>query len=176
MARMKISEVGLQLIKHYESIHDGDLSRIGLQPKQCPSGIWTVGYGHAVVNENKAFLRGEAGYRKLIQLYPQWETMTIEEAEALLTKDIVIFEKQVNDSLKVNVSQNQFDALGSHTFNTGGSDNLFSLINHLSPFQMILDWFTNHYITSNGIPLKGLKYRRQSEAVLFQTGELKFFN
>jgi lysozyme len=176
MSNLKISPTGLQLIKHYESIHDGNLSKIGLQPKTCPAGIWTIGYGHAVTNENGAFLRGEAGYKKLIQLYPHWETMTIKEAEDLLDVDIIKFERQVNKDLKISISQNQFDALVSHTFNTGGSDNLFALINGNSPFQMILDWFTNHYITANGIPSKGLKFRRQSEAVLFQTGELKFFN
>lgn len=176
MARMKISEVGLNLIKHYESLHDGDLSRIGLQPKQCPAGVWTIGYGHAVTNENGAFLRGEAGYKKLLQLYPHWETMTIKEAEDLLAEDMIKFEKQVNNSLKIAVPQNQFDALVSHTFNTGGSDNLFSLINGSSPLQMIIDWFTNHYITANGIPKLGLKYRRKSEALLYKTGELKFFN
>lgn len=176
MARMKISEVGLSLIKTYESLHDGNLSKIGLQPKQCPSGVWTCGYGHAVTNENGAFLRGEAGYKKLLQLYPQWETMTIKEAEDLLTEDMIKFETQVNKSLKVTVSQNQFDALVSHTFNTGGSDTLFKLINANAPLESVLSWFTNHYITANGTPLKGLKYRRQSEAHLFSTGELKFFN
>lgn len=30
-----------QLIKHYESLHDGDLSAIGLQPKMDCLGIWT---------------------------------------------------------------------------------------------------------------------------------------
>lgn len=173
---MKISEVGLNLIKHYESLHDGDLSRIGLQPKQCPAGVWTVGYGHAVTNENGAFLRGEAGYKKLIQLYPQWETMTIQQAEDLLAEDMIKFETQVNNSLKIAIPQHQFDALVSHTFNTGGSDTLFKLINMKSPLESILNWFTNHYISGNGIPLKGLKYRRQSEAHLFSTGELKFFN
>lgn len=46
---MKTSENGIILIKHYESLHDGDLSRIGLQPKMCPAGYWTEGYGHAIL-------------------------------------------------------------------------------------------------------------------------------
>jgi lysozyme len=40
---MKISEKGLDLIKHFESLHDGDLTIVGLQPKMCPAGIWTEG-------------------------------------------------------------------------------------------------------------------------------------
>lgn len=37
-----INEAGISLIKEFESLHDGDLSVIGLQPKQCPAGIWTI--------------------------------------------------------------------------------------------------------------------------------------
>jgi GH24 family phage-related lysozyme (muramidase) len=48
--KLKISKKGLELIKFFEGLHDGDLNTIGLQSKACPSGIYTVGYGHALVN------------------------------------------------------------------------------------------------------------------------------
>jgi hypothetical protein len=35
---MKISESGLQTIRHYESCQ--------LTVYRCPAGIWTIGYGH----------------------------------------------------------------------------------------------------------------------------------
>ena len=38
---MKTSQKGINLIKYFESLHDGDLTEIGLQPKMCPAGIWT---------------------------------------------------------------------------------------------------------------------------------------
>src|SRR5665647_1325406 len=38
------------LTKHFESLHDGDLTIIGLQPKMCPAGIWTEGYGNAIID------------------------------------------------------------------------------------------------------------------------------
>ena len=38
---MKTSQIGISLIKHFEGLHDGDLKKIGLQPKKCPAGIWT---------------------------------------------------------------------------------------------------------------------------------------
>ena len=38
---MKTSQIGIDLIKHFEGLHDGDLKKIGLQPKKCPAGIWT---------------------------------------------------------------------------------------------------------------------------------------
>jgi len=33
----------IKLIVRYESLHDGDLKQIGLQPKMDPIGIWTEG-------------------------------------------------------------------------------------------------------------------------------------
>ena len=53
---MKTSERGIQLIKFFESLHDGDLSKIGLQPKLCPADVVTIGYGHAVKDKNGNFL------------------------------------------------------------------------------------------------------------------------
>ena len=46
---MRTSNKGIDLIKEFEGLHDGDLSIIGLQPKMCPAGIWTQGYGHAII-------------------------------------------------------------------------------------------------------------------------------
>jgi GH24 family phage-related lysozyme (muramidase) len=45
-----INNNGLQLEEHYESLNDGDLTLIGLQPKMDCCGIWTEGWGHAMVD------------------------------------------------------------------------------------------------------------------------------
>ena len=55
---MKTSVNGLNLIKEFESLHDGDLSIIGLQPKMCPAQVWTEGYGRAMRNKSGVFLKG----------------------------------------------------------------------------------------------------------------------
>ena len=55
--RLKNKIMKHQVIKHYEGLHDGDLSKIGLQPKMDPSGIWTEGWGHAI-HQNGKFIRG----------------------------------------------------------------------------------------------------------------------
>ena len=41
---MRTSERGMNLIKKYEGLHDGDLKAIGLQPKMCPANVWTEGW------------------------------------------------------------------------------------------------------------------------------------
>lgn len=167
------SNDGFEIVKYFESLHDGDLSKIGLQPKLDPRGIVTCGYGHALKNPvTKDWLREISSVSRY---YPQFENMSIEDAEDLLQTDIRSFESAVNRRIKVDISQSQFDALVSHTFNTGGSDNLFSLINIKADEALVKPWWTEHYITSGGIKLPGLIRRRKSEYELYSTGKLNFF-
>jgi len=137
---MKISQIGIELIKKWESF----------QPIAylCPAGIWTIGYGHT-------------------KNVKQFDTINENEASHLLKNEVIEYEKIVNKNLKVNVNQNQYDALVSHTYNTGGSHNLFRLINEKAEKERIYNWFTMHYISANGTILKGLKLRRIDEAELF---------
>ena len=156
--RMKTSETGLQLIKHYEGIHDGDLTKIGLQPKLCPAGVWTVGYGHAL---------GKGSLEEIAKKYPNLMTITEKEAEALLAKDLPRYEAIVHKNTK-GLKQHEFDALVSHTYNTGGSETLFRLVNERGNIK---DWWLSTYITAGGVKLNGLVKRREAEWHLFETGK-----
>ncbi|HJS00719.1 MAG TPA: lysozyme [Flavobacterium sp.] len=161
---MKTSQIGIDLIKHFEGLHDGDLKVIGLQPKMCPAGIWTEGYGRAMRDKNGKFIRGIEN-KKLA--YSRITIKTEEQAQEALRKDLIYFEKIVLSKLKVPVKQQQFDALVSHTYNTGGSDTLFRLVNNKSPKPDIKYWFENKYITGGGKKLKGLVERRKAESKLY---------
>ena len=77
------------------------------------------------------------------------------------------YEKIVNSKVKIPLTQNQYDALVSHTYNTGGSDTLFSLVNKKASDEAIRKWFTERYITADGKVLKGLIRRRKAESDLF---------
>lgn len=171
---MKTSDLGISLIKHYESLHDGDLRKIGLQPKLCPSNIVTIGYGHALRDLNGSFLRGVDGYRRMLEIYPDYETITEAEAEDLLSRDLAIFENNIN-SLKLNLTQNQFDAIVSFCFNCGfaafkGSTLLRRIKGEPGSIKEgFLMWNK-----SGGKVLAGLTKRRESEAVLFLDGKLNF--
>ena len=168
----KISEQGLQLIRHYETLHDGDLSKIGLQPKLCPSGYVTYGYGHTVSHDGQMMRSIEYANK----LFPNIETITEEEAEQMLKEDMVKEEAKVNKNITVKLKQCQFDALVSYFYNIGYSNTMVSLVNEGALDNEIYEWFTEHYITGNGVFLKGLLYRRKSEAELYTTGQLKFYN
>lgn len=141
---MKTSITGIALIKKFEGLQ--------LKAYKCSANRWTIGYGSTQifgrpVNQN--------------------DTITADDAEAQLKIDLISFENIVKAKIKVKLSQYQFDALVSHTYNTGGSETLFALINNNASSKEIRNWFESRYITANEILLNGLIKRRQIEADLF---------
>jgi len=157
---------GIKLIKSFESLHDGDLNMIGLQPKMDPIGIWTEGYGRAMRDEHGNFIRGR-GNKNLA-----YSRITIDneyEAHQALVQDLSSREHTVMQNIKIPLTQNQFDALVSHVYNTGGSNTLYNLINKKADPASIRRWFETKYITADGKKLQGLIRRRKAEADLFFT-------
>ncbi len=141
---MKTSTKGIDLIKEFEGLR--------LQAYQCPAGKWTIGFGTTKIN-------GQGVPSDLI--------ITESQAEYLLQQDLIEFEKLVLQNIAVPLNQNQFDALVSHTYNTGGSENLFAYINQQFPSHIIREWIENSHITGNRIVLNGLVRRRKMEAELY---------
>ncbi|WP_126654132.1 lysozyme [Chryseobacterium aureum] len=161
---MRTSQKGINLIKEFESLHDGDLKKPGLQPKMDPVGIWTEGYGRAMRDDKGNFLKGSGNK---VNAEKRATIHTEKEAEVALRQDLQIYENIVAKKITVSINQNQFDALVSHTYNTGGSDGLFKLVNDRAPGASIRNWFITKYITAQGVKLNGLIRRRKAEADLF---------
>lgn len=142
---MRISEEGKDLIKSFEGCR--------LNAYKCSAGVPTIGYG------NTYYPNGDK-----VQMD---DVITLQQAIELFNDLIVRYERIVNSKLKVEVKQNEFDALVSHTYNTGGSSTLFKLVNMKADKDKIKNWFTTKYITANGKRLKGLVIRRQKEWELY---------
>ena len=142
---MRISKKGIALIKRFEGLK--------LNAYLCSANVPTIGYGNTYYPNGTKVKLGD--------------TISQEQAEELLKDILKKFEAIVNRKLKVKVSQNQFDALVSHTYNTGGSDTLFRLINNGANDTEVRTWFESRYITANGVKLKGLIRRRKAEANLY---------
>jgi len=142
---MRISEEGKDLIKSFEGCR--------LNAYKCSAGVPTIGYG------NTYYPNGDK-----VQMD---DVITLQQAIELFDDLIVRYERIVNSKLKVEVKQNEFDALVSHTYNTGGSTTLFKLVNMKADKDKIKNWFTTKYITANGKRLKGLVIRRQKEWLLY---------
>lgn len=168
---MRTSAVGRELMIHFEGLHDGDLQEIGLQPKLCPAGIWTVGYGHAVVDpatgKQLTVAGGQKAKARAAQLFG---SMTVEDAEDLFAADLERFEKEVSKLVKIPLMQHEFDALVSWHFNTGGLRKTSGLAK-LNAGDKLGAW--SHFgawnkITSKGpAPVPGLVRRRNAERALF---------
>ena len=142
---MRISEEGKDLIKSFEGCR--------LNAYKCSAGVPTIGYGTTYYpNGDKVQMD---------------DVITLQQAIELFDDLIVRYERIVNSKLKVEVKQNEFDALVSHTYNTGGSTTLFKLVNMKADKDKIKNWFTTKYITANGKRLKGLVIRRQKEWLLY---------
>ena len=142
---MRISEEGKDLIKLFEGCR--------LKAYKCSAGVPTIGYGNTFYPNGDKVQMGDV--------------ITLEQAKELFDDLIVRYERIVNSKLKVDVKQNEFDALVSHTYNTGGSTTLFKLVNMEAPKEKIKDWFTTKYITANGKRLQGLVNRRLKEWELY---------
>lgn len=161
---MKTNQEGINLIKHFESLHDGDLKQIGLQPKMDPIGIWTEGYGRAMRDNKGNFIKGAVN-KDLA--YKKSKIKTEKDALKALSEDLAPREHIVAQNIKVPINENQFSALVSHVYNTGGSSTLYSLINKKASDKEIRDWFQERYIRADGIIMKGLILRRRAEADLY---------
>src|SRR5690349_12958929 len=90
---MKISKKGLDLIKSFEGLE--------LKAYEDSVGVLTIGYGSTGSHVKQGMV------------------ITKEQAEELLKRDVSRFERGVNDLVKVPLTQNQFDALVSFSFNIG---------------------------------------------------------
>ena len=140
---MKVNFVGKDLIKKYEGCK--------LEAYKCPAGIWTIGYGHT----------GQDVF--------EGKTITQQEADSLLSKDLTRFEKFLNRIIKVPINQNQFNALASFTYNLGmGALQNSTLLKKLNNNDFIgaANEF-DRWVYANGKKLEGLIKRRKEEKELF---------
>lgn len=113
-----ISQNGINLIKKWEGIVDGDPSTVNLDPYLCPANYWTIGWGHVVRDGDGNMLKGRSTGSLAKSIYPNG--ITLAEAEILLKDDLRSFEFAVTRYLSnSSVTQNQFDAMVSLCFNIG---------------------------------------------------------
>lgn len=144
---MKISSRGLKLIKDEESFMS--------TPYLCPAGKPTIGYGSTFyLNGTKVTLNDKA--------------ITKEEATELLI-DLINKEFNINPLVKVQLTQNQFDALTSFAYNIGmpnfTSSTLLRKLNERN-FEAVVNEFPK-WTRSKGKVLNGLINRRAKEKALF---------
>lgn len=124
-------------------------------PYLCPAGWWTIGYGHVIRDSEQTHL---------------W-VVDEEKARQLLAVDVQIAEHAVMQWISAQLTQQQFDALVSFTFNLGAAtlqrSTLRRVVNRgdhaAAPVQLM------RFVWGGGRKLPGLVQRRAAEARLYQS-------
>ncbi|EMD2739726.1 lysozyme [Enterobacter hormaechei] len=144
---MQTSEKGIALIKKFEGCK--------LTAYQDSVGVWTIGYGWTQPVDGKPIRAGM--------------TIKQETAERLLKTGLVSYESDVSRLVKVGLTQGQFDALVSFTYNLGArslsTSTLLRKIN-AGDYAGAADEFLR-WNKAGGKVLNGLTRRREAERALF---------
>ncbi|KVJ11159.1 lysozyme [Enterobacter asburiae] len=144
---MQTSEKGIALIKQFEGCK--------LTAYQDSVGVWTIGYGWTQPVDGKPIGAGM--------------TIKQETAERLLKTGLVSYESDVSRLVKVGLTQGQFDALVSFTYNLGvRSLSTSTLLRKLNAgdYAGAADEFLR-WNKAGGKVLNGLTRRREAERALF---------
>ena len=162
------NQAGLEIIKSFEGIEDGDPTTINLDPYLDPVGIWTIGWGHAIAWHG-VFLKGE-GYKEFAySLYKGG--ITIEQAEILLKADVYKACVSISYWVRVPLTDNQFSALVSWEFNTGSlsKSTLLQELNlkHYDAVPIEMKRWVKGTVKGKKVILPGLIRRREAEARLW---------
>ncbi len=145
---MEMSQNGIDSLKSLEGYRS--------KPYMCSGKHWTIGWGHLIF--------GQLRWHQLTE-----DGITKAQAEELLRDDLDFSVKRVNKYVKRELTQNQFDAIVSFTFNVGpGALKRSVLLKRINsgdfegvPSQM------RRWNKSGGRVLKGLKRRRGTEIELW---------
>jgi len=152
LLKMTVSQQGLEFITRFEGFSSTVYNDV--------AGLPTIGYGH------------------LIKAGENFSTLTKQEALDLLRQDLANAEKAVNKSVtNPCLTQSQFDALVSFTFNFNGDvlkgSSLLKDVNQgkfSSVEEDLLRWNKAHVKGGRLTPVLGLTERRLAEGLLFIFG------
>jgi lysozyme len=143
---MRYSLHGIELTKRFESCR--------LNAYQDTGGVWTIGWGHTGPEVIKGFVITQA------------------RADEYLLSDIQIAVVAVNSNIKIQLTQNEFDALVDFVYNVGvqafKKSTLLSLINQGRLYDASKEF--DRWVFDNGKKIRGLVNRRNDEEVEFRGG------
>lgn len=141
---MKMSAKGRAILEGREGV------RLKAYLDTATPPVWTIGVGHTSAAGEPKVTRGL--------------TITAAECDAIFARDLAKYEKTVNDSVKVPVTQVEFDALASFCFNIGQGGFASSTTVRLLNAE-----------DRAGAAAAMLKWRKPASIIGRRTGEMKQF-
>ena len=142
--------LNLSIIKKYEGLK--------LNAYICPANVPTIGFGSTFYPDGRRVKLGDK--------------ITLQEAESILLHDIKRFEKEVRNSVKIEITNNQLSALISFVYNVGASafrkSTLLRKVN-ANPTDLSIHNEFMRWTRAGGKVLPGLVKRRAEESKLYFT-------
>lgn len=156
---MNVSPKAIAVIKHHEGVRQ--------KPYQCPARLWTVGVGHVLYPEQgKLPIDQRDSFSLRIE---DFRIFSMEEVDGILRRDLDRFERGVEKFCPVALTQGEFDALVSFSFNVG-----LGTLQRSTLRQKLLRGDKEgaaeellKYCMAGGKVLKGLQNRRIDEKAMF---------
>jgi len=146
---MEINKAGKDLIKRFEGCK--------LKAYKCPAGVWTIGFGNTFYEDGSKVEEGDI--------------ISQERADELFDVIISDFVKMTDLLVKSDVTENNFSALVSFTFNVGTGNlkksTLLKKVN-IDPKDPTIKAEFMKWTRANNVVLKGLVRRREAEAKLYE--------
>jgi lysozyme len=151
----------IEMIKHDEGVKTS--------PYQCPALLWTCGVGH-VIDPNHARVKLED--RKALPIPDGWNrVLNMDEVNNILKQDLARFETGVHRLCPGDMTQGQFDALVSFSFNVGLGNlqnSTLRMKHNRKEFGAAAEEFLK-WNKAGGKVLKGLDKRRRGEKALYES-------
>jgi lysozyme len=149
------------MIKHDEGVRTS--------PYQCPALLWTCGVGHVI---DPAHARVKLEDRKALPIPAGWDrVLSMDEVNDILKKDLTRFEVGVHRLCPGEMTQGQFDALVSFSFNVGLGNlqnSTLRMKHNRKEFAAAAEEFLK-WNKAGGKVLKGLDKRRKGEKALYES-------
>ena len=145
--QMAVSPFGVDLICNFEGKR--------LTAYDDGVGVWTIGFGTTKYPNGIRVKKGD--------------TCTLDQAKAYMQNDLKSFEQTVNNTVKVPLNQNQFDAMVSLAYNIGtDAFSKSTLVKKLNgnDIRGAADQF-DVWVNAGGKRMQGLVNRRAKEKALF---------
>ena len=158
---MKLSPEAIKVICHHEGTR--------FKPYRCPALLWTIGVGHVLYPDPAKIPMDQRG---AYPLRPEdSRVFSKEEVDGILRSDLARFERGVAQLLPVVLTQGEFDACVSFSFNVG-----LGTLQRSTFRQKIIRGDKDaaiesllQYCKAGGKVLRGLESRRKDEAALFKS-------
>jgi lysozyme len=158
---VKVSQKCIDQIKKDEGVRN--------RPYQCPAMLYTVGVGHVI---DPSHAKVPFTERKTLPIPAGWDrVLSNDEIDEILRKDLTRFEQGVLRLIKVKLTQGQFDALVSFSFNVG-LGNLQNSTLRMKLNRGDYDGAAEQFLVwtkAGGKVLKGLVIRRTHEKEMFES-------